>query len=395
MFGKRCTLCGGKLNSNGICTECGLDNNKSDKNYRLNQSECDHEPLTHVHYDKNEKPAKPPKPNTPRQSWQGKQKENSWQQNSQNQNDQGYSSQSRQSGQYTQNQTWQNNGGQSWQSSTATYSGNTGSAGRKKTGRKKRPGRIISKVIAVIVIFNVLFGIFQPLVSDILGDAISGYRENTEDYTRSDPYENVTKELPAEGESVSFDLTSGDYVVGVHIPEGNYQAEVSYDYDTVQVDDWDSGFYLYEYAGRSDGDYLDDLRLYDGAIVHISSETTITLHSDNAQTENIFYEDNPLAGQEPVTIKKDVVVGPDLPAGVYDLTLVSGQGGVDVDIYTEDGELSETKNLYLGENNTDGKDYKNLVLPKNAQITLDDNMELRLTPSEKVSTTDYYGYYNY
>ena len=54
MFGKRCSLCGGKLNSNGICTECGLDNNKSDKNYRINQSECDHEPLTHVHYGKNE-----------------------------------------------------------------------------------------------------------------------------------------------------------------------------------------------------------------------------------------------------------------------------------------------------------------------------------------------------
>ncbi len=33
MFGKRCSLCGGKLNSRGICTECGLDNSKSDKNY--------------------------------------------------------------------------------------------------------------------------------------------------------------------------------------------------------------------------------------------------------------------------------------------------------------------------------------------------------------------------
>lgn len=350
MFGKRCSLCGGKLNSNGICTECGLDNNKSDKNYRINQSECDHEPLTHVHHGKNEKPEKQPKPNTPRQSWQG---------------------------------------------STTTYSGNTGSTGSKKSGKKKKPGRIISKIIAVIVIFNVFFGIFQPLVSDILDDAISGYQENTEDYTRSDPYEYVTKELPEDGESVSFELTSGDYVVGVHIPEGNYQADVSYDYDTVQVDDGDSGLYLYEYAGRTDGDYLDDLRLYNGAIVHISSQTTITLYSDNAQTDNVFYEDNPLAGQKPVTIKEDAIVGPDLPAGVYDLTLVSGEGSVDVDIYTEYGESMETKNLYLGENCTDGKEYKNLVLPKNAQITLDDNMELRLTPSEKVSTTDYYQYYNY
>ncbi|WP_242997238.1 hypothetical protein [Dorea formicigenerans] len=353
MFGKRCSLCGGKLNSNGICTECGLDNNKSDKNYRINQSECDHEPLTHVHHGKNEKPEKQPKPNTPRQSWQG---------------------------------------------STTTYSGNTGSTGstgRKKSGKKKKPGRIISKIIAVIVIFNVFFGIFQPLVSDILDDAISGYQENTQDYTRSDPYEYVTKELPEDGESVSFELTSGDYVVGVHIPEGNYQADVSYDYDTVQVDDGDSGLYLYEYAGRTDGDYLDDLRLYNGAIVHISSQTTITLYSDNAQTDNVFYEDNPLAGQKPVTIKEDAIVGPDLPAGVYDLTLVSGEGSVDVDIYAEYGESMETKNLYLGENCTDGKEYKNLVLPKNAQITLDDNMELRLTPSEKVSTTDYYQYYNY
>ena len=353
MFGKRCSLCGGKLNSNGICTECGLDKNKSDKNYRINQSECDHEPLTHVHHGKNEKPEKQPKPNTPRQSWQG---------------------------------------------STTTYSGNTGSTGstgRKKSGKNKKPGRIISKIIAVIVIFNVFFGIFQPLVSDILDDAISGYQENTQDYTRSDPYEYVTKELPEDGESVSFELTSGDYVVGVHIPEGNYQADVSYDYDTVQVDDGDSGLYLYEYAGRTDGDYLDDLRLYNGAIVHISSQTTITLYSDNAQTDNVFYEDNPLAGQKPVTIKEDAIVGPDLPAGVYDLTLVSGEGSVDVDIYAEYGESMETKNLYLGENCTDGKEYKNLVLPKNAQITLDDNMELRLTPSEKVSTTDYYQYYNY
>lgn len=33
---ERCTLCGGKLASNGKCTECGLDNAKSDKKYNLN-----------------------------------------------------------------------------------------------------------------------------------------------------------------------------------------------------------------------------------------------------------------------------------------------------------------------------------------------------------------------
>ena len=41
MAGK-CILCGGKLR-NGICTECGMDNNKSDAAYRsqVNRSQCE------------------------------------------------------------------------------------------------------------------------------------------------------------------------------------------------------------------------------------------------------------------------------------------------------------------------------------------------------------------
>lgn len=31
-MGKQCSLCGGKLR-NGICTECGMDNRKSDRTY--------------------------------------------------------------------------------------------------------------------------------------------------------------------------------------------------------------------------------------------------------------------------------------------------------------------------------------------------------------------------
>lgn len=52
MFGKRCTLCGGKLNSEKICTECGLNNTKYESKYILNQSSCDSRPLTHVHDEK-------------------------------------------------------------------------------------------------------------------------------------------------------------------------------------------------------------------------------------------------------------------------------------------------------------------------------------------------------
>ena len=49
LFGERCSLCGGRLDSHRVCTECGLDNNKSEKHYHVNRSSCDGQPLTHVH----------------------------------------------------------------------------------------------------------------------------------------------------------------------------------------------------------------------------------------------------------------------------------------------------------------------------------------------------------
>ncbi|MCQ2508665.1 MAG: hypothetical protein MJ097_07765 [Dorea sp.] len=45
----RCSLCDGRLDSKGRCTFCGLDNTKSDRYYKLNQSDCDDVALTHIH----------------------------------------------------------------------------------------------------------------------------------------------------------------------------------------------------------------------------------------------------------------------------------------------------------------------------------------------------------
>ena len=67
MAGK-CILCGGKLR-NGICTECGMDNNKTDAAYRaqLNSSQCEGAPLTHVHGENNTEPYNRPVLNRSRQ----------------------------------------------------------------------------------------------------------------------------------------------------------------------------------------------------------------------------------------------------------------------------------------------------------------------------------------
>ena len=72
MFGARCTLCGSRLNSDGICTECGLNNRRnSDKKYYINQNSCENEPLSHTHtnwYNENRVEEKPKKED-PREFW--------------------------------------------------------------------------------------------------------------------------------------------------------------------------------------------------------------------------------------------------------------------------------------------------------------------------------------
>ena len=59
MLGRRCSLCNGKLDSRNVCKECGLDNTKSDKYYKINQSGFENLPLTHVHKEKNKATQKP------------------------------------------------------------------------------------------------------------------------------------------------------------------------------------------------------------------------------------------------------------------------------------------------------------------------------------------------
>ena len=49
--------------------------------------------------------------------------------------------------------------------------------------------------------------------------------------TEQDPYSYVTREIPAEGSEESYTLSSGCYIVGVHIPEGIYQADMDDDFD--------------------------------------------------------------------------------------------------------------------------------------------------------------------
>ena len=374
MFGKRCSLCGGKLNSRGICTECGLDNSKSDKNYRINRSDCDGMPLTHVHEEKEKH-----RPDRKADHREINHKET--------------------------NHKKRDYGKQGYRMNESDM---TGKKRRKHVQtpditNRRRPLKIVILAIIVIAVLGNLYEEHKYDIEYAVGDAVQGVfqdtgdqKTNDTDETDYDHYQYVTREIPKEGESADYELTSGNYVAGVEIPEGIYTVTPQDVYDTVQIDDPENSIYLYEYT-EGKKDKIKDIRLYKGAHLTLNCRTTVKLHTDNAQDVEAMDtagQSNPLTESVDIKGQKTLTAGRDLEPGIYDLSRVSGAGNVDVIIYSDEQEEINSWSQCLSEDGIDGETFHYLVIPENATMEVSEDLKIRLTPSEQIASTDYYGFYN-
>lgn len=374
MFGKRCSLCGGKLNSRGICTECGLDNSKSDKNYRINRSDCDGMPLTHVHEEKEKH-----RPDRKADHREINHKET--------------------------NHKKRDYGKQGYRMNESDM---TGKKRRKHVQtpditNRRRPLKIVILAIIVIAVLGNLYEEHKYDIEYAVGDAVQGVFQDTGDQKTNDTdeadydhYQYVTREIPKEGESADYELASGNYVAGVEIPEGIYTVTPKDDYDTVQIDDPENSIYLYEYT-EGKKDKIKDIRLYKGAHLTLNCRTTVKLHTDNAQDVEAMEtagQSNPLTESVDIKGQKTLTAGRDLEPGIYDLSRVSGAGNVDVIIYSDEQEEINSWSQCLSEDGIDGETFHYLVIPENATMEVSEDLKIRLTPSEQIASTDYYGFYN-
>ena len=374
MFGKRCSLCGGKLNSRGICTECGLDNSKSDKNYRINRSDCDGMPLTHVHEEKEKH-----RPDRKADHREINHKET--------------------------NHKKRDYGKQGYRMNESDM---TGKKRRKHVQtpditNRRRPLKIVILAIIVITVLGNLYEEHKYDIEYAIGDAVQGVfqdtgdqKTNDTDETDYDHYQYVTREIPKEGESADYELASGNYVAGVEIPEGIYTVTPKDDYDTVQIDDPENSIYLYEYT-EGKKDKIEDIRLYKGAHLTLNCRTTVKLHTDNAQDVEAMEtagQSNPLTESVDIKGQKTLTAGRNLEPGIYDLSRVSGAGNVDVIIYSDEQEEINSWSQCLSEDGIDGETFHYLVIPENATLEVSEDLKIRLTPSEQIASTDYYGFYN-
>lgn len=229
----------------------------------------------------------------------------------------------------------------------------------------------------------------------------------------SDPYAQTDAVLKEKGAFYENQLVQGEYVVGVHIPEGKYTIELMEGYGGMQVLDMEHNIYVYEFfseeyeAGTDFITECEDVRLFAGATVKIlSSGVRLRFSSENAQIEEMTGIKNPLTEQVHLKAGEKLRAGKDFEAGVYNLYyegtkeseygtfawLVPGtvteEARKEYDAYTEvvfvEDRLSEVGGLHCC----------NIVLPEDTVI-YSKGVGVRLVPSEVIVSEDYASAYEY
>lgn len=236
---------------------------------------------------------------------------------------------------------------------------------------------------------------------------ISDENEWTEDiYVEEeyDPYQYTDKVLSETGAHFDKVMDPGIYIVGRHIPEGRYYVKLLEGNGSFSVQDDENSIYISEFM-QTDEEYsveeYEDLRLFTGAILKISSGMHIQMTSENTQIENMAFTENPL--KDTVEVKSDMIAGKDFEPGFYDVHLTGGEWGIFS--YRVPGTLSEelieesdsmTDMIFYNPEVEKGNElvFHNLSIPEGTLLRLEENTKVTLTPSENIATTDYFSYYN-
>ncbi len=367
----RCSLCGGKL-SGGRCTLCGLDNSI----YRRERSYAKSGSSRYGSWKEERSHTAPPAQEKPLHSIPHTQKPET-----------GHAAGGRQK-----------------------LAGNVQRPGRGSAVRRK-PGTwgcITAVIILAAVLLNFLpdlieFG--EEIIRDISGESSdSGMSGDTYDVMQDyDPYEYVTRQIPAAGEPYETVAGAGVYKVGVHIPEGVYRAELEEGSGALSISDEENGIYYSVYFDPDEGygwvTEEDDIRLYNGAELKIDSGVILKLSAENAQPLVQTAAENPLT--EPVTLEAGTYVAGEgeLPEGIYDITAKEERedeyGYTSISIIYPNGSTEffwvDGPDYALTTENYTDISVKNIVIPAGTEISVEYG-DAVLTPGEGYYDVDYSQY---
>ena len=197
------------------------------------------------------------------------------------------------------------------------------------------------------------------------------------------------------------ELEAGMYVVGVDLPEGEYTITGE---DGNSYSLWDKAHALSvsEYFGKEDYEIEieEGAKLFQGAVVNVDGLSAVTFETNNGQVQSMSQrQSNPLT--EPFEFTDSAVAGKDFPAGTYDVEPIGDKFVTfEYEIQTGTGEYDYPVTFYgmlTSEASAEYPDYstsyKNVVIPEGVTIT-SEGYQIRLVPSEGITTEDYESFYD-
>lgn len=245
-----------------------------------------------------------------------------------------------------------------------------------------------SKYIIAVVIISALLTM-AGTVYEYIADQFSSGTATTVAPGDESLSEHNKRELPLAGEFYQVDLEAGSYIVGEHIPAGQYTVTMEERWGWLQVDDPDNAIYFSQGVaaqGEEDDFFsgkVEDLWLYNGARLAVQSSVPLHFEAANAQLDSLAEaQPNPL--DQEVVIDRELVAGVDFEPGTYDIELDTDY--LELEIRDRDG--NELMNLTLEDNDYGFRKYLNVTLGTGDSIIIvdapDEEHLARMIPSPAI-----------
>lgn len=387
----RCSLCGGPIGSDGRCRECGLDNTKNDKKYRLNTH---NDKVTMLHHGDCEDNLN--KDHGWGSSVNAKKREKTI--STGKKNDSGAVSSGSSRSELKKKSDKAANAAQTIYKTEKRNSRKQRE--RNAAGTVKKKGNCLTKIVKWIVIFYILqfvlaaiFGAmntadfsedwFVQILEDLeLNEAAEIIREyqipDPETYVEeavpvevmqeeeADEISEAAVQLPAEWDKseagyLEQEVTTGIYTVGYDIPAGTYQVTcpegTAWLYWNKNPEDYSHFACLYseeeqqlyaEYSEEGEcpyNAYSELLTLEEGGMIYVEDCMKPLLLCGNGEGTESLKERQAQNLPGTVPFEDGMTAGTDFTPGVYDIVLQEGEFGVSVNIYKSEND--STYYIYL------------------------------------------------
>lgn len=276
----------------------------------------------------------------------------------------------------------------------------------KNNGRTRNRNRAMSKqkankIFMILVVIMLLFG-FLSIFGSVIVEEISDIKyqiqtkilgeDETDPVMEHDPYQYTTYDLDTDGEYFETELKAGEYIVGVDLPEGIYQASIQEGKTALMVKNQEQNINFYDFykadAQEDDSFYktAEEVRLYEGTYLKIDCAGTMKFETDCARRNSkLLCEDNPQ--NETIRLKGTMTAGKDFHAGSYDMVCKKNRGTVQTKYKrSEDGiEYTTDYSLIAGGSNDvwgDPEKYNQVYFYEGMKVTVPKDMEVELVPSQ-------------